>query len=110
MKARKYYVRLGKSGGKFFYSSFIAQVLPSFSETGMVGITATKRLGNSVFRHRAKRRLREVLRLWDKSSKNILPYDVVLIARSAIFEIDFKDLRDEWSSMIEKVSKSRVTA
>lgn len=108
MKARKDYLRLGKTGQKFFCSSFIAQVSPALSSVGMVGITATKRLGNSVFRHRAKRRIKEILRLWGKQSTVALPYDIVLVARSAVFEIDFNDLRNEWSDMLAKVSKSRA--
>lgn len=108
MKARKDYLRLGRSGQKFFCAAFIAQVVPALSSVGMVGITATKRLGNSVLRHRAKRRIREVLRLWNKEFASALPYDIVLVARSAIFEIDFNDLRNEWSDMLAKVSKSRV--
>lgn len=108
MKARKDYLRLGKNGKKFFLNSFIAQFTPSISAVGMVGITATKRLGNSVKRHRAKRRIKEVLRLWDKNSQVALSYDVVLVARSGIFETSFNELKGEWAGMIDKISQSRA--
>lgn len=108
MKARKDYLRLVKNGKKFFLNSFIAQFTPSLSPVGMVGITATKRLGNSVKRHRAKRRIKEVLRLWGQNSQAALAYDVVLVARSGVFEISFNELKGEWAGMIDKISKSRA--
>ena len=75
MKARKDYVRLSRTGKRFFFDGFIAQAVPVNDRIGMVGITVTKKLGGSVDRHREKRRLREVIRLWKKEKK-------ILLARS----------------------------
>lgn len=107
MKARKDYVRLSRTGKRFFFSSFIAQVLPVHDRIGMVGITTTKRLGGSVFRHRAKRRLKETVRLWAKENAKPLAYDIVLVAKSRIFDLDFTDLRREWSEVLNKLEKNQ---
>lgn len=107
MKVRKDYVRLSKSGKRFFFEGFIAQVLPVSDRVGMVGITVTKKLGGSVLRHRAKRRLREAIRLWQKESIVPISFDIVLVARSKIFEIDFIDIRKQWNEMLRKLEKNQ---
>ena len=107
MKARKDYVRLSRTGKRFFFEGFIAQALPISDRVGMVGITVTKKLGGSVFRHRAKRRLRETIRLWNKENTLPFAYDVVLVARSKIFELDFINLRGQWAEMLKKLEQNR---
>lgn len=70
-----------------------------------VGFTASKKIGNSVFRNRAKRRLREVARA-------ILPtlaapgWDYVLVARpGATVERDFAALLEDLRSAMRSVHR-----
>jgi len=70
MKARKDYVRLGRTGKRFFFSSFIAQALP----------------------------------IHDRVPLN---FDIVLVARSRIFDLDFTDLQKEWSQMLGKLENNQ---
>ncbi len=107
MKARKDYVRLSRTGKRFFFEGFIAQALPISDRVGMIGITVTKKLGGSVLRHRAKRRLRETIRLWNKENTFPFAYDIVLVARSKVFDLDFINLRDQWAEMLKKLEKNR---
>lgn len=107
MKARKDYVRLSRTGKRFFFNGFIAQVLPVQDRNPMIGITVTKKLGGSVLRHRAKRRLKEAVRLWSKENQKPFAYDIVLVARGRIFNLDFKDLQSEWSEMLAKLEKNQ---
>ncbi len=107
MKARKDYVRLSRTGKRFFFDGFIAQALPISDRAGMIGITVTKKLGGSVFRHRAKRRLRETIRLWNKDNSTPFAYDIVLVARSKIFDLDFIDIRKQWDEMLGKLQKNQ---
>jgi ribonuclease P protein component len=107
MKARKDYVRLSRTGKRFFFDGFIAQAVPVNDRIGMVGITVTKKLGGSVDRHRAKRRLREVIRLWKKENSVPITYDVVLVARSKIFDLDFKNLQMQWAEMLGRLEKNQ---
>lgn len=71
-----------------------------------VGFTASKKIGNSVFRNRAKRRLREVARA-------ILPtlavagWDYVLVARpGATVERDFAALLDDMRAAMRSVHRA----
>ncbi len=107
MKARKDYVRLSRTGKRFFFEGFIIQALPVSDRVGMIGITVTKKLGGSVQRHRAKRRLRETIRLWNKENALPLTYDIVLVARSKIFDLDFINLRKQWAEMLGKLEKNQ---
>jgi len=107
MKARKDYVRLSRTGKRFLFDGFIAQALPISDRAGMIGITVTKKLGGSVFRHRAKRRLRETIRLWNKDNSAPFAYDIVLVARSKIFDLDFIDIRKQWDEMLGKLQKNQ---
>lgn len=107
MKARKDYLRLNKEGLSFFSTSFIVRYIPSCYSCGLVGITATKRIGNSVLRHRAKRRMKEAIRIFNKNNNNNILFDVVLILKSAILDVPFENLQKEWLEAIKKIANSR---
>jgi len=107
MKARKDYVRLSRIGKRFFLEGFIAQAVPIEDRLGLIGITVTKKLGGSVQRHRAKRRLREAIRLWNKENSAPLAYDIVLVARSKIFNLDFNRLRAQWAELLSQLPRNQ---
>jgi ribonuclease P protein component len=55
-----------------------------------LGIVASKKVGNSVVRNKARRRIKEIYRVnEDNLSKG---YDIVIIARSTIKKTSFTDL------------------
>lgn len=63
------------------------------------GVVASKKIGKAVKRNRAKRRLREIIRL----SQPYLPRDcwIVLIARRGVLEANFERMRNLF---LDKVS------
>lgn len=67
-----------------------------------LGVVASKRVGNAVYRARAKRLLREVFRLHQEDlPKNC---DVVLTARSAIFRFEFAVLARRFCAATHQLS------
>lgn len=74
-------------------------------ESGRVGITVSKKVGNSVVRSRVKRVLREVYRL----NKASWPpdYDVVMIARSASASASFAELEKDVLAWCARLRKER---
>jgi ribonuclease P protein component len=71
-----------------------------------LGVTTSRRLRGAVLRNRARRRLREIARttlLADDSPlrRPGIRFDVVLIARPAAAEVDFRALRAEAAQVLD---------
>ena len=89
---------------KFIGKSIIVQARPNSLETIRVGYTASKKVGNSVMRNRAKRRMRaaaaETVPQYGTSST-----DYVLIGRAeSTCNTKFKDLKFELIHAFKKLS------
>jgi ribonuclease P protein component len=86
LKTRADFVRVAAKGRRAVRAGFILQAAPQPAETGdggtvRVGFTASRKVGNSVIRNRAKRRLRAVAA--EVIARSGRPgTDYVLIARS----------------------------
>jgi ribonuclease P protein component len=83
---------------------FVLKVLPNDLEHNRYGFAAGKRLGNAVQRNRAKRLMREAVRLYHPTLAQ--GYDVVLIARHA-FPDDLK-LADVWPQVGELLRRAEL--
>ena len=75
-----------------------------------VGVTVSKAVKSAVDRNRARRRLREVVRVSllgpdSPLSQGGIRYDVVLIARPAALEVSFADLKAEASQAGLRLAK-----
>jgi ribonuclease P protein component len=82
-----------EGGSREILETIIAYRLPNHSETTRVGISVTRRAGNSVARNRIKRRIREALRL----NASFLPKgeDIVIAARPGIAEAAFREIEED---------------
>ncbi|HXD80711.1 MAG TPA: ribonuclease P protein component [Candidatus Acidoferrum sp.] len=85
--------------GKRFHSgrALVAFAVPSDRDESRVGVTVSRQVKTSVERNRARRRLRELVRVsWFGADSPLtgvgIRYDVVLIARPAALEVAFADL------------------
>ena len=74
------------------------------SEMTRFGFTATKRLGNAVTRNRARRRLRETVRLVAHTHARH-GYDYVVIARHGALTQPFEHIQKELRSALEGIHK-----
>jgi len=70
-----------QSGKSFANKYLVMYVKQSESETGRIGISVSKKVGNSVVRHRITRLLRESYRL--NQSKFHSGWDMVVVARAS---------------------------
>ena len=83
--------------GKAFNLQFLED--PNLENVIFVGFTATKKLGKSVKRNKAKRIMRELTRKVIAKYGKINSY-YVLIAKSSIFEIPFDLQENELKKLI----------
>jgi ribonuclease P protein component len=88
IKASADYQRIAKTGKRWSTPAFIIQFLKTTEDAPFrLGLTASRKVGDSVVRNRAKRRLREMVR---KHAKSLRPgHDIVLIAKTDAAARDF---------------------
>ena len=97
-----------KGGARFSTSSIVLQARQrqpaARSSAALVrfGFTATKRLGGAVVRNRARRRLKEAVRL-AAPKLAVEGYDYVLIARSGAVQRPFTELIKDLERALMKV-------
>lgn len=65
----------------------VMYVYKNQSSTNRIGISVSKKVGNSIVRHRVTRVIREVMRLHWKEIKS--GYDIVIVARPSAKESDY---------------------
>jgi ribonuclease P protein component len=98
---RELFRRVYDGGRKFHATYFIAFVLPSGEGRTRLGITATRKIGNSVERNRARRLLREVFR----KNRWLVPQgvDIVINVKRPLVEAGLGDLETDFIAFLEKV-------
>lgn len=76
------------------------------SEMTRFGFTATKRLGNAVIRNRARRRLKETVRLVAQTHARH-GFDYVVIARNGALTQPFEHIQKEMRQALEGVHREK---
>lgn len=69
---------------------FIMYVFENSTDKNRIGVSVSKKVGNSVIRHRIKRLVKESYRLHEEMFNSGL--DIVVIARSCAADLEFKNV------------------
>ena len=93
-----------RGGARFVAPSLVLQARKRDDESDLArfGFTATKALGGAVIRNRARRRLKEAVRLAGAASA-VEGYDYVLIAREGTVQRRFAELIKDLERALAKV-------
>ena len=114
LKKRSEFINVTANGKKWVTRGFILvanaqreKSKPDLEYLPRVGFTATKKIGNSVVRNKAKRILRaiskEVL-----TSSNTPNWDYVIIARKTLTTSNYEDLKKDFRWAIKKLEAKIV--
>ena len=92
-----------ENGRKIQSRFFTAFVLTNTTGRTRIGITATKKIGNSVERNRARRLVREAFRKNKWLASNGV--DIVINVKRQMVEAGFRDLELEFKSFLQRASE-----
>ena len=102
LKRRAEFLRVAAKGRKAATHGLVLQALARDDNLGArIGFTVTKKLGGAVVRNRARRRLKEAVRL-ELANETMGSVDLVVIGRAATGERDFLELRDDLRRALRK--------
>ncbi len=79
-----------RNGKSYANKYLVMYVLENNTETNRLGISVSKKVGNSVIRHRMTRLVRESYRLHEEIFNSGL--DIVVVVRTSASHINFKDM------------------
>lgn len=87
-------------GKSFANKNMVVFVLKNSMQVNRLGISASKKVGNSVVRNRTRRLIRESYRLFEKELT--YGYDIVVIARQGILETSFGEIQKGFFYLLKK--------
>lgn len=100
LKRRAEFEDAYKNGKRLFERHFVAFVLTKRDGPLRLGVVASRRVGNSVERCRAKRLLREVFR--NNRPAEAVAADVVLVARSSMTEASYGEVEKAYARTVSR--------
>ena len=71
-----------------------------------IGITASRKVGNAVARHRIKRRIREIYRRWNRR-RDLPPLDLVVHVLATAGQADYQALKKDLLDLLTPLTSSR---
>ena len=91
LKKNEEFKKVYEKGKSLANRHLIIYVLRNELKKNRVGISVSKKVGNSVVRHRVTRLIRECYRISEEDFK--CGYDIVIIARTTAKELSFKEIK-----------------
>ena len=80
----------------------VMYALPNGRTENRLGISVSKRVGNSVVRHTFARRIREIFRL--NKYKTIQGYDIIIVARNRQSgEVSYQQLNRDYEKLLARL-------
>ena len=87
--------------GKSYANKYLVMyVLSNKLDGNRFGITVSKKVGNSVVRHRITRLIRECIRL--QESNILTEYDIVIVARKAAKDKKYQDIESAFLNLCKR--------
>lgn len=100
---RKDFLRLSKTGSKYYNSNFLAIFSPGRTDKTRIGITVTKKIGKAVTRNRIKRYVREYYRINRQRIEN--HWDINVIAKKDAASLAFTQTCSSLQKIFNYINK-----
>ena len=100
MKKTNDFRNVYKNGKSYANKYLVVYVWKNSSSCNKLGISCSKKIGNSVVRHRFARLVREVYRLHENMFNSGL--DIVVVARACAKEATYHEIEDSFLSLAGK--------
>ena len=97
---RQLFRRVYDTGKKIQARFFTAFILPNSQPQSRIGITATRRTGNSVVRNRLRRRVRELYR---RNKSRVPPgIDIVINVKDGLARAGYDEIEKDFAKLWER--------
>lgn len=88
-------------------SKFVVYHVPKAEERQRVGISVGKKMGNAVFRNKAKRQIRMMMQdIYQKPYS----FDSIVIVRAKYFESDYASNKKDLNDLFDLIEKKEIYA
>lgn len=106
LRRREDYLRCYRQGRRRHGALAILYFVPNDLPHPRLGVTASRKVGKAVVRHRLRRRVKEIFRRWEKRER--LPgMDLVVHLKPAAAISDFPSLHKELSRLLGGLLRAR---
>jgi len=103
LKNRFDYDKVFQNGRSYANNLLVMYFMPNGFSFSRYGLIVSKKVGNSVIRHRARRLMKESVRLL--GCDEIKGYDIILIARPGIREKKMSDVDEAFHHLLTIIKK-----
>ena len=90
LKKNRDFGHVYREGASFANRSLVLYMLENGTDCNRIGISVSKKVGNSVIRHRVKRLIREAYRLHETLFKR--GFDIIVIARVSTKNLSYREI------------------
>jgi ribonuclease P protein component len=108
LRRRADFLRCYRRGRRRHSALAVLHFVPNRAGHPRLGITASRKVGNSVVRHRLKRRVREIFRRWGER-RNLPPIDIVVHLKPESSRATFEHLSAELQRMLRELLSGRAS-
>ena len=100
IKKNREFLNVYHRGKSYANKYLVMYVLSNKLDENRFGITVSKKVGNSVVRHRITRLIRECIRL--QESNILTEYDIVIVARKAAKDKKYQDIESAFLNLCKR--------
>ncbi len=102
LKKNKEFNKVYNNGKSYATRNLVLYLLSApRNDNNRYGLSVSKRIGNAVVRNKLKRRLREIIREFEKKY-NFKSYDIIIIARNPVVDLNYRQIKRDIKKLYKR--------